>query len=95
VRVPSGDGGIVGGVMRLRIAAMSPSLGGCDGRIPNCLQTTPGWNYIVRLYRPRAEILNGTWKFSEALTRELNVRCGSRATGRGKLQVQPMSAMPR
>jgi len=22
-----------------------------------------GWNYIVRLYRPRAEILSGTWKF--------------------------------
>jgi hypothetical protein len=26
----------------------------------------PGWNYTVRLYRPRAEILNGTWKFPEA-----------------------------
>jgi hypothetical protein len=26
-----------------------------------------GWNYIVRLYRPRSEILNGTWKFSEAV----------------------------
>jgi len=24
-----------------------------------------GWNYTVRLYRPRAEILNGTWKFPE------------------------------
>jgi hypothetical protein len=24
------------------------------------------WNYMVRLYRPRAEILNGTWKFPEA-----------------------------
>jgi hypothetical protein len=22
-----------------------------------------GWNYTVRLYRPRAEILSGTWKF--------------------------------
>jgi hypothetical protein len=21
----------------------------------------PGWNYIVRLYRPRAEILDGSW----------------------------------
>jgi len=37
--------------------------GGCDGRIPNCLPIVPGWNYTVRLYRPRAEILNGTWKF--------------------------------
>jgi len=25
-----------------------------------------GWNYLVRLYRTRAEILNGTWKFPEA-----------------------------
>ena len=52
--------------MRRRIAAVSPQLGGCDGRIPNCLPTMPGWNYMVRLYRPRAESPNGTWKFPEA-----------------------------
>ena len=40
--------------------------GGCDGKIPNCLPITPGWNYLVRLYRPRPEIVNGTWKFPEA-----------------------------
>jgi hypothetical protein len=40
--------------------------GGCDGKIPNCLPTVLGWNYMVRLYRPRAEILNGAWKFPEA-----------------------------
>jgi hypothetical protein len=40
--------------------------GGCDGKIPNCLPTLPGWNYTVRLYRPRDEILTGTWKFPEA-----------------------------
>jgi hypothetical protein len=40
--------------------------GGCDGETPNCLPIMPGWNYIVRLYRPRPEILNGTWKFPEA-----------------------------
>jgi hypothetical protein len=40
--------------------------GGCDGKIPNCLPIIKGWNYMVRLYRPRAEILNGTWKFPEA-----------------------------
>jgi hypothetical protein len=39
---------------------------GCDGNIPNCLPIMKGWNYMVRLYRPRAEILNGTWKFPEA-----------------------------
>ena len=40
--------------------------GGCDGKIANCLPTMPGWNYMVRFYRPRAEILNGTWTFPEA-----------------------------
>jgi hypothetical protein len=40
--------------------------GGCDGKIPNCLPIAAGWNYAVRLYRPRADILNGTWKFPEA-----------------------------
>jgi metallo-beta-lactamase class B len=40
--------------------------GGCDGKISNCLPIIPGWNYTVRLYRPRAEILYGTWKFPEA-----------------------------
>jgi len=40
--------------------------GGCDGKIPNCLPIMSGWNYIVRLYRPRAEILSGKWKFPEA-----------------------------
>jgi hypothetical protein len=40
--------------------------GGCDGKIPNCIPIVKGWNYTVRLYRPRPEILNGTWKFPEA-----------------------------
>jgi hypothetical protein len=40
--------------------------GGCDGQIPNCLPISKGWNYTVRLYRPRPEILDGTWKFPEA-----------------------------
>jgi hypothetical protein len=40
--------------------------GGCDGKIPNCLPIMYGWNYTVRLYRPRAQILTGTWKFPEA-----------------------------
>jgi hypothetical protein len=39
--------------------------GDCDGKIPNCLPIVKGWNYTVRLYRPRAEILNGRWKFPE------------------------------
>ena len=30
---------------------------------PNRLPVADGWNYLVRLYRPRAEILDGTWTF--------------------------------
>ncbi len=37
--------------------------GGCDdGRI-NCIPITAGWNYTVRLYEPRQEILDGSWTF--------------------------------
>jgi hypothetical protein len=39
--------------------------GGCDGKVPNCLPTMPGWNYTVRLYRPRKEILDGSWGFPD------------------------------
>jgi hypothetical protein len=39
--------------------------GGCDSKVANCLPIMTGWNYTVRLYRPRAEILNGTWSFPE------------------------------
>ena len=37
--------------------------GGCDGSVPNCLPIMPGWNYLVRLYRPRPEVLSGAWTF--------------------------------
>jgi hypothetical protein len=40
--------------------------GGCDGKAANCLPILKGWIYTVRLYRPRAEILNGAWTFPEA-----------------------------
>ena len=40
--------------------------GGCDGQVSNCIPIVKGWNYTVRLYRPRAEILDGSWKFPVA-----------------------------
>jgi hypothetical protein len=40
--------------------------GGCDGKTPNCLPTISGLSYMVRLYRPRAEILTGKWTFPQA-----------------------------
>jgi len=36
---------------------------GGDPKRPNYLRIMPGWNYIVRLYRPRKEITDGSWKF--------------------------------
>ena len=33
-----------------------------DGDTPaNAIVTPQGWNYLIRLYRPRAEILHGRW----------------------------------
>ena len=37
--------------------------GGCDGKVVNCLPIMRGWNLAVRLYRPRAEILDEKWTF--------------------------------
>ena len=34
-----------------------------DGDEPNALGIMDGWNYVVRLYRPRAQILDGSWSF--------------------------------
>jgi hypothetical protein len=39
---------------------------GGDETAPNYLPIVPGWNYTVRLYRPRKELLDGAWKFPEA-----------------------------
>ena len=36
---------------------------GGDPKQPNFLPIVPGWNYIVRLYRPKKEILDGSWRF--------------------------------
>ena len=36
------------------------------GSVPNCLPVVAGWNYLVRLYRPRSEILDGSWTFPVA-----------------------------
>ena len=38
---------------------------GGESNTANCLPIVPGWNYTVRLYRPRPAILNGTWNFPE------------------------------
>jgi hypothetical protein len=43
--------------------AINIQFGACEGKTPNCLPITKGWNYTVRLFRPRAEILDGNWKF--------------------------------
>ena len=43
--------------------SITVNFGGCtDGRI-NCLPITKGWNYAARMYEPRKQILDGSWKF--------------------------------
>ena len=38
---------------------------GGDPKQDNYLHIVPGWNYVVRMYLPREEILNGSWIFPE------------------------------
>lgn len=37
--------------------------GACGDDRPNCLRIMEGWNYTVRLYKPRPEVLDGSWTF--------------------------------
>lgn len=37
--------------------------GGCDANVSNCLPVVEGWNYTVRMYRPRQEVLAGKYQF--------------------------------
>lgn len=39
------------------------NFGGCEDGRDNCIPISPGWNYSVRMYEPRPEILDGSWKF--------------------------------
>jgi para-nitrobenzyl esterase len=39
--------------------------GGCAAKTENCLVTPRGWNYLVRMYRPRKTVLDGTWQFPQ------------------------------
>lgn len=46
--------------------SITVQFGGCDATAANCLPITAGWNYMVRLYRPRPEIQNREWAFPAA-----------------------------
>ena len=37
--------------------------GGCEDGPVNCIPISPGWNYVVRMYEPGPEILDGSWQF--------------------------------
>jgi hypothetical protein len=45
--------------------SVTVQFGGCQKDTPNCLVTPAGWNYSVRQYRPRKEIIDGSWVFPE------------------------------
>jgi para-nitrobenzyl esterase len=50
--------------------AVTIQFGGCSKTVANCLPTVAGWNYTVRMYRPRKEILDGSWKLPAAVPAE-------------------------
>jgi len=38
-------------------------MGACDDGRVKCIPISPGWNYALRMYEPRADILDGSWTF--------------------------------
>ena len=46
--------------------SITVQFGGSGDEAANCIPIVPGWNYMVRLYRPRPERLSGRWTFPEA-----------------------------
>lgn len=51
---------------RARDGTVAIQFGGCTDGVSNCIPIMKGWNYMVRLYRPRPPILSGEWRFPEA-----------------------------
>ena len=45
--------------------SMTVHLGWCDDGRQYCLPIMEGWNYVVRLYQPGPEILDGSWTFPD------------------------------
>ena len=46
--------------------SVAVQFGGCTDGVGNCLPTTPGWTYLVRLYRPDLQVVSGEWTFPQA-----------------------------
>jgi hypothetical protein len=44
--------------------SITVNLGSTDD-VPNPLPLDEGWNYTIRMYRPRSEILDGSWAFPQ------------------------------
>jgi hypothetical protein len=62
--------------------SVTVDFGGCEDDRPNCLPLTDGWNYTVRMYRPRPEILDGSWTLPEITPRGVGQRPAASAVKR-------------
>ena len=90
------DGYVVNSIMGERNddGSMTVHLGGCDDGRVNCLPIMEGWNYIVRLYQPGPEILDGSWTFPECRASQLRKEMKMR-TAVGLALCAPPSHSPR
>jgi len=48
------------------------------GDVPNRLDVSEGWNFLMRIYRPGKSILDNTYKLSEATPCSLGLKIGNR-----------------
>jgi len=52
---------------RCKDGSIAVQFGGCTHkRALNCIPIPPNWQYFVRLYQPRPEVIRGDWVFPEA-----------------------------
>lgn len=61
------DGYVVNSIMgeRKEDGSMTVHFGGCDDGRVNCLPIMDGWNYVIRLYQPGEDVLDGSWTFPD------------------------------
>lgn len=57
--------------------SVTVQFGDCSSEVANCLPITPGWNYLVRLYQPKPEILSGKWMFPIAQAEAADTKAGT------------------
>lgn len=64
-----------------------------EATLPNSIPVPEGWNYLVRLYRPRPEFLDGSWQVPD-LIRRADLRANNQVAPTTEPTEAPLTADP-